>query len=88
MQEALPTAREKMGPEQRSTLSLMNAYAVLLTKQRQYNQAEKLFDETLKGRQLELGKDHPDTLETINGSAYSAGSRANTRRQPSSLMKH
>ena len=44
----------------------MNSLAVLRTKQKQYDQAEILFDEALKGRQRELGDDHPDTLETKN----------------------
>jgi len=65
LQEALSIAREKMGPEQRSTLNLMNAYAVLHTKKGQYDQAEKLFNEVLKGRQQELGDDHPKTLESL-----------------------
>jgi tetratricopeptide (TPR) repeat protein len=39
---------------------------VLRTKQKQYEQAEKFFDEALKGRQRELGDDHPDTLESKN----------------------
>ncbi|MFC1604590.1 tetratricopeptide repeat protein [Planctomycetota bacterium] len=44
----------------------MNARAVLHTKQKQYDQGEILFDEALKGRQRELGEDHPDTLESKN----------------------
>ena len=44
----------------------MNGLAVLHTKQKQYNEAETLFDEALKGRQRELGEDHPDTLESKN----------------------
>jgi tetratricopeptide (TPR) repeat protein len=39
---------------------------VLRTKQKQYNEAERFFDEALKGRQRELGDDHPHTLETKN----------------------
>ena len=43
----------------------MNAYAVLHTKKGQYDKAEKLFIEVLKGRQQELGDDHPETLESL-----------------------
>ena len=44
----------------------MNARAVLETINKRYEQAEKLFDEALKGRQLELEDNHPHTLETKN----------------------
>ena len=44
----------------------MNGLAVLHTKQKQYDEAELLFAEALKGRRRELGDDHPDTLETKN----------------------
>ncbi len=44
----------------------MNTYAGLLTRQGQYDQAEKLFDEVLRWRQRELGDDHPHTLVTLN----------------------
>ena len=44
----------------------LNGLAVLRTKQKQYDKAEILFDEALKGRRRELGNDHPDTLQTIN----------------------
>jgi tetratricopeptide (TPR) repeat protein len=62
----VPIARERLRKEHPLTLSFVNAYAVLHTKQKQYDQAERLFDEALKGRQLELGTDHPDTLQTKN----------------------
>ncbi|MFC1793306.1 tetratricopeptide repeat protein [Planctomycetota bacterium] len=48
------------------TFRNINGLAVLCTRQKQYDQAEILFDEALKGRQRELGEDHPETLESKN----------------------
>ncbi|MCK4439205.1 tetratricopeptide repeat protein [Candidatus Bathyarchaeota archaeon] len=64
--EALQIARRRLRPEHPVTLRLVNALAVLHTKQKQYDEAETFFDEALKGRQRELGDDHPDTLESKN----------------------
>jgi tetratricopeptide (TPR) repeat protein len=44
----------------------VNTFAVLHTKKKLYDKAERLFDEALNGRQRELGEDHPDTLESKN----------------------
>ena len=39
---------------------------MLRTKQKLYDEAERLFHEALEGRKLKLGEDHPHTLETKN----------------------
>ena len=44
----------------------MNGLAVLRTKQKQYEDAERLFHEALEARKLKLGEDHPATLESKN----------------------
>lgn len=41
----------------------MKGLAVLHTKQKQYDEAERLFHEALEASKLKLGEDHPDTLE-------------------------
>ena len=39
---------------------------MLHTKQKRYEDAERLFDKALEARKLKLGDDHPDTLESKN----------------------
>ena len=31
-----------------------------------YSEVDSLFDEALEGQELKLGRDHPETLQTIN----------------------
>jgi non-specific serine/threonine protein kinase/serine/threonine-protein kinase len=58
--------RELPGKDHPTTLAYMNGLAVLRTKQKQYEEAESLFHETLKARKAKQGEDHPETLETKN----------------------
>jgi len=58
--------RELPGKDHSTTLSYMNGLAVLRTKQKQYDDAKRLFDEVLEARKRKLGEDHPHTLETKN----------------------
>ncbi len=58
--------RELPGKDHPTTLAYMNGLAVLRTKQKQYDEAERLFHEALEARKLKLGDDHPDTLESKN----------------------
>jgi hypothetical protein len=44
----------------------MNNLAVLLKSQGKYKAAEPLYQETLRLREKVLGKEHPDTLTSIN----------------------
>jgi len=48
------------------TLSNINDLAVLRTKQKEYEESERLFFEALEARKNKLGDDHPATLETRN----------------------
>jgi len=57
---------EHPGENHPHTLKYMNELAVLRTKQKQYNEAERLFHEALETRKLKLGPDHPHTLESKN----------------------
>jgi tetratricopeptide (TPR) repeat protein len=57
------------------------------TKQKQYDEAETLFDEALKGRQRELGDDHPDTLETQNDLAVVYKEQGNYDKAEQLLLK-
>ena len=52
--------------KKRDNLGYMNGYAVLLTKQKRYDEAEPLFKKALEGRRQKLYEDHPETLETKN----------------------
>lgn len=61
--------RELPGRNHSTTLSYINGLAVLRTKQKQYDEAERLFDEVLEARKRKLGDDHPHTLDTKNGLA-------------------
>ena len=54
------------GKEHLLTLHNINGLGVLHTKQRQYDEAESLFNKALNGREHKLGEDHPDTLESRN----------------------
>jgi tetratricopeptide (TPR) repeat protein len=54
------------GKENPSTLRNINGLAVLRTKQKQYEEAKRLFDEVLEARKRKLGEEHPHTLETKN----------------------
>ena len=44
----------------------MHEFSVLYKKQGQYEKAEALLNEALKGRRLKLGDTHPHTLESWN----------------------
>jgi serine/threonine protein kinase len=57
---------ELPGKDHPSTLRNVNGLAVLRTKQKKYEEAERLFHEALEARKLKLGDDHPHTLETKN----------------------
>ena len=57
---------ELPGKDHPSTLRNVNGLAVLRTKQKKYEEAERLFHEALEARKLKLGDDHPATLETKN----------------------
>ena len=50
---------------------------MLRTKQTQYKDAERLFQEALEGRILKLGEDHPETLESRNDLAILYKEQAN-----------
>ena len=54
------------GKNHPATLRIINDLAVLRKKQKQYQDAERLFREALEARSLKLGEDHPDTLESKN----------------------
>jgi tetratricopeptide (TPR) repeat protein len=58
--------RELPGKDHPTTLGYMNGLAILRTKQKQYEQAESLFHDTLEARKAKQGDDHPRTLETKN----------------------
>jgi serine/threonine protein kinase/TolA-binding protein len=58
--------RELPGKDHSTTLSYMNGLAVLRTKQKQYEDAERLFNDVLEARKRKLGENHPHTLETKN----------------------
>ena len=58
--------RELPRKDHPATLPYMNGLAVLRTKQRQYEEAERIFHEVLEARRLKLGNDHPDTLESVH----------------------
>jgi serine/threonine protein kinase/Tfp pilus assembly protein PilF len=57
---------ELPGKDNPLTLRNVNSLAVLYTKQKKYEDAERLFDEVLEARKRKLGDDHPDTLESKN----------------------
>jgi serine/threonine protein kinase len=54
------------GKDYPDTLRNVNDLAVLRTRQKNYEDAERLFHEVLEARALKLGEDHPDTLESKN----------------------
>ena len=58
--------QELPGKDHPVTLCNINDLAVLYTKHKKYDDAERLFDEVLEARKLKLGEDHPDTLESKN----------------------
>jgi serine/threonine protein kinase/Flp pilus assembly protein TadD len=57
---------ELPGKDHPLTLRNINDLAVLYTKQKKYEDADRLFDEVLEARKRKLGDDHPDTLESKN----------------------
>jgi serine/threonine protein kinase len=57
---------ELPGKDNPLTLQNVNSLAVLYTKQKKYEEAERLFDEVLEARKRKLGDDHPETLESKN----------------------
>jgi tetratricopeptide (TPR) repeat protein len=57
---------ELPGKDHPVTLRNINDLAVLYTKQKKYEDAERLFHDVLERRKLKLGDDHPDTLESKN----------------------
>jgi eukaryotic-like serine/threonine-protein kinase len=59
-------SRELPGRNNPTTLAHMNGLAVLDTKQKQYEDAERLFHEVLEARKDKLGDNHPSTLQTKN----------------------
>jgi len=61
--------RELPGKNNPTTLAYMNGLAVLRTKQKQYEEAERLFNEVLEARKGKFGEDHPDTLASKNNLA-------------------
>jgi hypothetical protein len=44
----------------------MHELTVLYKEQERYEEAEKYFLDTIKGRRLKLGDTHPHTIETLN----------------------
>jgi serine/threonine protein kinase/Tfp pilus assembly protein PilF len=58
--------QELPGKDNPLTLQNVNSLAVLYTKQKKYEEAERLFDEVLEARKRKLGDDHPETLESKN----------------------
>ena len=58
--------RELVSEAHPNTLIFINCLGVLRTKQKQYEEAEAIFEEVLEARKRRLGPDHPSTLETIN----------------------
>jgi serine/threonine protein kinase/Tfp pilus assembly protein PilF len=57
---------ELPGKDNPLTLQNVNSLAVLYTKQKKYEEAERLFDEVLEARKRKLGDNHPETLESKN----------------------
>lgn len=53
-----------------SCFDIMSNMAVVLSDQEKYAEAEKMHRETLALREKVLGKEHPDTLTSVYGLAY------------------
>ena len=58
--------RERPGKDHVDTIAAMNGSAVVLTRQGDFDEAERLFEEVWKVRREKWSDDHPDTLATIN----------------------
>jgi non-specific serine/threonine protein kinase/serine/threonine-protein kinase len=54
-----------LGPENQATLLSKHHLAVVLESERQLGQAEKIERETLEVRRRVLGREHPDTLQSM-----------------------
>jgi tetratricopeptide (TPR) repeat protein len=55
-----------LGREHPDTLTSLNNLAALYQAQGRYQEAEPLYQRTLRAREQALGPDHPDTLTTVN----------------------
>lgn len=56
-----------LGKEHLRTLNCMHVLAQTISDQGKYADAEALIRETLALREKVLGKEHPETLASING---------------------
>jgi tetratricopeptide (TPR) repeat protein len=59
-----------VGPQHSRTLHSAAFLSQVLIKQTKYKEAEELSRRALEGREKVLGKDHPDTLDSVYGLAY------------------
>ena len=57
--------QSKLGNDHPACLDSMHELAVLYKEQGDYDKAEPLLVEALKGRRLKLGDTHPHTLESL-----------------------
>jgi hypothetical protein len=51
-----------LGKEQPSTLASMNNLAIVMGDQGKYEQAEEMYQQTLRLSEMVLGKEHPGAL--------------------------
>jgi len=61
----LEARNRKLGENHPHTLETKNDLAVLYKEQGDYDKAEPLLLEALKGRRLKLGDKHPHTIESM-----------------------
>jgi len=66
LRKTLEISRHVLGDNHPITFDYINALGVVLRKQKQYEDAERLFDNALEGRKKILGEDHPSTLDSKN----------------------
>ena len=66
-----------LGKEHPSTLASMNNLVLVLSRQGNYKEAERIHRQTLVLREKMLGKEHPDTLGGMNNLAEVLRSQGN-----------
>ena len=69
LEQARETAQTTLGADHADTLSAMHRLAESHGNQGRYEEAERLYLETLEGRRQVLGEEDPHTLETLAGLA-------------------
>ena len=67
--KALKEKTEHLGADHPDTLYAMNALAIVLHKEAQFNEAEMLYRDVLAKRVVVLGNEHVDTIATMNNLA-------------------